>query len=321
MKRKEGFSLIELLVVIAIVALLSAILLPTLSRAREYAYFTSCKNSLRQLAIGCMVFAGNNDGKMPSSDDLCDGGSNSWKYKRRTGEITTYDNKDGGLLSKLYDADRGAQDHDWYGTNTTLYVGWPRLPGKYLPVEAFWDPIAKVRGWKWSLTDRSTDTEENRDYYSRFTTRRFFGYSFWLCYTGCTAYHLDPSQTQHVVPYGTIARKNETPFRPATRSRTMTASAQPAAWLAGCFPPAEYASGNDRYFVSHFGCRTVIVGQWLANTAHADGHVDDGVWRDWEVSALWAINGRRPYGWKYKNDDELQGPDEPEIDGAFDRNR
>ncbi len=56
--RKSGFSLVELLVVVVIIAILGAIVLPTLSRARESARRASCANNLRQMGIALKMYAG-----------------------------------------------------------------------------------------------------------------------------------------------------------------------------------------------------------------------------------------------------------------------
>ncbi len=64
---RKGFTLIELLVVIAIIALLTAILVPSLSRAREQARFIVCKSNLKSYGVLAFMYIEDNDGIMPSA--------------------------------------------------------------------------------------------------------------------------------------------------------------------------------------------------------------------------------------------------------------
>ncbi len=63
-KKDNGFTLVELLVVISIIALLMAVLLPALTKARRQAKRIVCMSNMKQMLVAWMSYAENNDGKL-----------------------------------------------------------------------------------------------------------------------------------------------------------------------------------------------------------------------------------------------------------------
>jgi prepilin-type N-terminal cleavage/methylation domain-containing protein len=326
-----GFTLVELLIVISIIALLAAITLPGLTRAREYAYFTRCKSNLRQIGIGFTLFAGNSKGKLPEGSWPCSGGS-GFRQGRRIGgkgSVWMYCNAGGTkLLKKIYMDGPTGSGGLWLGGTHPSMAFMPRQPGKYLPIEVLWDPILKVTSWgPWgnngphqgpadyigidpnssSYVSPHSGSECERDWLSRNDNDwkgGKFGYEFFVHSVGCAQAHAAPYSLQHVLQdYGGNGAPawSEEPFRPATKSTGVSTSHRPSAWLGACLIPITSFNGLARNFRSHFGVRKTPVGQFKFNVIHLDGHVDDGLWQmPLAPNALsWIENSHPNHGWKY----------------------
>ncbi len=117
--RKKGFTLIELLVVISIIALLLAILMPALNRAREIARNTVCQSNLRQWTIAMGAYTADSDSRIwqgwtASAEYLPD---NFWmramgRYTGEVDEIRACPTATDPIANLVRDEERGIWTHD-----------------------------------------------------------------------------------------------------------------------------------------------------------------------------------------------------------------
>jgi prepilin-type processing-associated H-X9-DG protein/prepilin-type N-terminal cleavage/methylation domain-containing protein len=110
-KTVRGFTLVELLVVIGIIALLIAMLLPALGKARAQAQLVQCQSNIRQLVTAALLFANDHQRRVPTCSD------NQWVFANDTVPQTYFayrPNPPGGPNSALAE--------DW-ASSLTPYLG------------------------------------------------------------------------------------------------------------------------------------------------------------------------------------------------------
>ena len=100
MSRRRAFTLVELLVVIGIIAILIAIIMPALNRAREQSRRVRCLSNMRQLTYAWLMYANDNKGKLCGSNTPPMGSRGEYNWVTQEGGRDTRASIEFGVLYK-----------------------------------------------------------------------------------------------------------------------------------------------------------------------------------------------------------------------------
>lgn len=131
MPRSRAFTLIELLVVIAIIAILAAMLLPALARAKSVAKRTACLSNFKQWGLALTMYLQDNEDTLPRESFGSGTVLNNWAQVRDPANYDVWYNALPPLVSHSRAADYFSRRADFYERSSFFHCPGARFPPGY----------------------------------------------------------------------------------------------------------------------------------------------------------------------------------------------